>query len=76
MKNIWLALLALILGYEIFTLTNRKRGDTLTEVVWEASDRTPLLPFCLGMVAGHWFWHRNVTLRKHKIVRESFEEIG
>ena len=57
-KAVWTALLGVGLLFEVYTLTNKKRGDTLSEVVWQASDATPLVPFIVGIICGHWFWPR------------------
>lgn len=44
-----------LLAYEIYTLANRKPGDTISETAWRACKR-PLVPFTLGMLLGHWVW--------------------
>ena len=46
------------LAYEAWALANKRRGDTISEMVWTATARRPLVPFALGMVAGHFFWQR------------------
>ena len=53
----WLATIAGLLVYEVYTLMNGIPGDTLSEAVWMASGR-PLIPFLSGLVCGHFFWQR------------------
>lgn len=46
-----------ILGlYELYALYNRDPGDTISELVWKAAVKRPLLPFAFGLLMGHWFW--------------------
>lgn len=50
----------LILGlfiYEAIALTNKRPGDTISELMWAAA-RRPLVPFALGFLMGHFFWQR------------------
>ena len=35
----------------------RKRGETISEIVWHLSTR-PLIPFLVGLLCGHLFWQR------------------
>jgi hypothetical protein len=57
-RTIWGALLAAGLAHEVYTVANKRRGDTLSELVWAATDSTPLVPLAIGVVVGHWFWPR------------------
>jgi hypothetical protein len=57
-KVVFLGLVGGALAYEVWAIANKKRGDTISEIVWTATARRPLLPFALGMVAGHFFWQR------------------
>ena len=58
-KAIWLVAFLTFLGYEIYTLTSKEKGDTLSEVVWEITDHAaPICTFAAGVVCGHWFWPR------------------
>lgn len=52
----WLAGIGLMLGYEIWTLTNKKKNDTLSESVWKASAKVPLVPYAIGLLTGHFVW--------------------
>lgn len=58
MKFVFRLLAAGIVAYEIAALRNKRPGDTISEIVWSATDR-PLVPFLCGMVAGHFFWQRH-----------------
>ena len=55
MKSIfWLGAVA-ILSYEAYALVTEEEGDTISEKLWNLS-RRPLVPFCGGMLAGHFWW--------------------
>lgn len=53
-----LALGAAALGYEAWALVNRSKGDTISEIVWDATIKRPLVPFAAGLLMGHFFWQR------------------
>lgn len=61
---LFFALVGGALAYEAWAIANQKRGDTISEIVWTATARRPLLPFALGMVAGHFFWQKADDDRK------------
>jgi hypothetical protein len=44
-------------AYEGVALWTAAPGDTISEIVWEAS-RRPLVPFLAGLLCGHFFWSR------------------
>ena len=46
---------ALLLIYEFYALETAQSGDTISELIWKMSKR-PLVPFSLGMLAGHFVW--------------------
>ncbi len=48
------ALVGLLLVYEAVALA-RHRGETISEIIWRLG-RRPLVPFVLGMLAGHLVW--------------------
>lgn len=48
----------LLLAYEAWTLLNKKKGDTISESVWRATSRRPLVPFAFGMLMGHFFFNK------------------
>lgn len=55
MKRTALVILAAALLYELRALNNTAPGDTWSELYWSAS-RRPLIPFALGLIAGHLVW--------------------
>jgi hypothetical protein len=57
-RHIWITILTLGGLLELYTLFNRRSDDTLSELVWDATDYTPLTPLAIGVVVGHWFWPR------------------
>ena len=57
-RYVFLGIVGAALGYELWALMNRRDGDTISEIVWDATTKRPLVPFALGMVAGHFFWQR------------------
>jgi hypothetical protein len=58
MRKIFLALLGGALVYEVVALANRCKGDTISEIVWAATTKRPLIPFACGALMGHFFWQR------------------
>lgn len=55
---VWGALLGLVLTAEAWSLLDRRRGDTLSEVVWWLVDLGwpgALAAAACGVVCGHWF---------------------
>lgn len=48
---------ALLFLYEIWAMAY-KPGQTISDAIWWATERTPLVPFALGMMAGHLFWQK------------------
>lgn len=50
----WLLVLGLVI-YEVWALTNRRQGDTISEIVWRLA-RRPIVPFLFGLLMGHFFW--------------------
>jgi hypothetical protein len=45
-----------LLGLEFWTLVNKEKEDTISEVMYEQSKQFLLIPLCLGMLLGHWYW--------------------
>lgn len=58
MKRLFYALVGALLVYEYLALRNRREGDTISEIVWAATTRRPLVPFAGGLLCGHFFWQR------------------
>lgn len=65
--SMWGLAIAGLLAYEIYTLTNDEPEDTLSEGVWRATARQPLVPFLGGLLAGHFFWQ---STSKYEEIRE------
>ncbi len=45
-------------AYEVYTLANRHEGDTISESIWRATTKRPLIPLLFGLLMGHLFWQR------------------
>ena len=43
-------------GWDIYVASNEASGDTISEIILEASLRRPIIPFVFGIVCGHLFW--------------------
>ena len=52
----FLMVCGLIAAWDIFAVTRLSWQDTVSFVIAEWSVRFPVLPFALGMLAGHIFW--------------------
>lgn len=54
-----LALVAVALAWEAVALAYPPmQGGTISEVIWWATARTPLVPFLAGVLCGHLFFPR------------------
>jgi len=40
-------------------MTDGQEGGTLSEMVWAGTKASPLVPFAMGMLMGHWFWPKD-----------------
>lgn len=58
MKSVFLTLVGALVAYELVTLANDSDGDTISEIVWEATTQRPIVPFAAGVLCGHFFWQR------------------
>jgi len=56
--KVFLGLVGALAAYELYTLSNECEGDTISEIVWTATAKRPLLPFAAGVLCGHFFWQR------------------
>lgn len=54
--KVWVGLIGAALAYEGYALANSRRGDTLSEAVWNHVARRPLVPFTLGALVSHFVW--------------------
>ena len=58
MQKFFLALVGGSLAYEAVALANAREGDTISEIVWTATTKRPIVPFAMGVLMGHFFWQR------------------
>lgn len=49
------ALAVLLIAWDIFVYLEPTKNDTISEVLWDLG-KHPILPFLLGVIAGHIFW--------------------
>jgi hypothetical protein len=55
--GILIAFVALLIGYDIYAYVSVPRGEaTISDVVLTFAQQHPVLPFLLGVVAGHLCW--------------------
>lgn len=57
-EGLILAVIVVLLGWEAYALGNRTSGDTISEIVWQATRRWPIIAFLAGVLCGHFFWQR------------------
>lgn len=58
MRRAFLALVGGLVVYEVLALANKHEGDTISEIVWDATTERPIVPFLAGVLCGHFFWTR------------------
>ena len=58
MQKLFLGLVGGLVVYEVVALANKCEGDTISEIVWTATTKRPLVPFAAGLLMGHFFWQR------------------
>lgn len=68
-KRIFLGLVGGLCVYELVTLSNKCEGDTISEIMWAATAKRPLLPFAAGVLMGHFFWQREPWTPHERAVR-------
>ena len=54
----FLSLVGGLVLYEGLALANDCEGDTVSEIVWAATTKRPIVPFAAGVLCGHFFWQR------------------
>lgn len=59
MKPIFLALVGGLVAYELVALSEKRKGDTISEITWSTSSHYTILPFAAGVLCGHFFWQRS-----------------
>ena len=50
---------AALVIWDFVVAGNKVEGDTISEVIWDWSRQTPMIPFVVGFVCGHLFFRRN-----------------
>lgn len=68
--KVWGIAIVGLLIYEGYTLTNKRKGDTLSEGVWDIAPKRPLIPFLAGLVCGHFFWQAAADHEVKKAIKE------
>ncbi len=58
MKRVFLALVGGMVAYELVALAEKRRGDTISEIIWTETSHYAILPFAFGVLMGHFFWQR------------------
>jgi hypothetical protein len=51
-----LVILAAIIVFDVWTLLKRGYSTTISYTLYVSAVRFPIIPFALGVVAGHLFW--------------------
>jgi hypothetical protein len=49
-------IVAVIIGLDIYFLTDSVSDNTWSEIIRKFGKRTPLAPFACGVLSGHFFW--------------------
>ena len=52
-------LIGVAFAWETWTLSNKRKADTISETIWRAILRRPLIPFLLGALVSHFIWIPN-----------------
>ena len=50
---------ALLIMYEMWPLANAVPGDTISESIWLAPAKNPIIAFLAGRLCGHLFWQKS-----------------
>jgi hypothetical protein len=50
------AAIIVLVGWDIYAAANAHKGDTISEIVFAASLKRPMIPFTVGFICGHLFW--------------------
>lgn len=53
---ILIVIAVLLIAWDIYVATNKKKGDTISEVTLDFARRHPVIPFLLGVLCGHLLW--------------------
>lgn len=52
-------IILILLIWEVWTLMNSRKADTISETVWRAMLSRPLIPFLFGALVSHFIWIPN-----------------
>lgn len=52
----WVTIVTIITVIGVDALLFGRDKRTVSEVIWAATRRSPLVPFLFGMLMGHFFW--------------------
>jgi hypothetical protein len=52
---LWIGI-GLVIVYEIWSMVNKAPEDTISQMVWRATTKRPVVPFLFGLLMGHFFW--------------------
>ena len=53
--------LVVLIAYDVYAAVRQAPGQTISEVIWHASLKRPVIPFAAGVLCGHWFWQMGVV---------------
>ena len=59
MRKVFLGLCGALVVYEAVAMATECEGDTISEIMWAATTKRPLVPFAAGLLCGHFFWQRS-----------------
>jgi len=51
------ALVAVVIGWDVYLAADDKEDNTISDLVTEASEESPIIAFAIGVLCGHWFWN-------------------
>lgn len=46
----------LAIGWDLYVYSYGENADMISNVIWNASSKHPVLPFLTGFLMGHLFW--------------------
>lgn len=53
------AIVAAVIGWDIYLAADDKKENTISDLVTEASEESPIIAFAIGVLIGHWFWSQD-----------------
>ena len=58
-KTAVVTMVAGIILWDIYLASDEVDKNTISKLVRDVSDESPMIPFALGVLIGHWFWDNN-----------------